>query len=72
MTVPPAIPPAQISGTTSPVEAIACARCAHSHDEHDRRDGVCARGGVFRDTPWQCECPRFVWPEDVFTVEVSA
>ena len=55
-----------------PGEGSPCARCDHSNDEHDRRDGTCTRGGVYRDTPWQCDCPRFVWPEDVFTVEVSA
>lgn len=48
-----------------------CARCDHGHEEHDRRDGTCNRGGVYRETPWQCDCPRFVWSNDVFTVEVD-
>lgn len=61
-----------MSEIVRPGQGSPCARCDHGHDEHDRRDGLCARGGVFRDTPWQCDCPRFVWPEDVFTVEVSA
>lgn len=48
-----------------------CARCDHSYDEHDHRDGTCGRGGVFREVEWSCDCPRFVWSDDVFAVEVD-
>lgn len=49
-----------------------CARCDHEYGNHDRRDGHCLQ---FADdligVPGICGCPRFVWPDDVFTVEVS-
>jgi hypothetical protein len=56
----------------APADTAGCARCGHEYGEHARRDGICSAAGVFRGEQWVCECPRFVWSDDVFTVEVES